>query len=58
MGTGISYISEWHKTGAGLFEAMGIYAPVFGMIGTLIGLVRMLANMSDLFTFGPSMAAP
>ncbi len=56
METEISYISERHKSGAGLFEAMAMYAPAFGMIGTLIGLVQMLANMSDPSTIGPSMA--
>lgn len=31
-------------------------APAYGMIGTLVGLVAMLANMSDPSTIGPSMA--
>ena len=31
-------------------------APGFGMIGTLIGLVKMLANLDDPTTIGPSMA--
>ena len=31
-------------------------APAYGMIGTLIGLVQMLANMSDPSSIGPSMA--
>ncbi len=56
MTTEVSYISERHRTGAGIFEAMGMYAPAFGMIGTLIGLINMLANMSDPSTIGPSMA--
>jgi len=56
METEISYISERHKLGAGIFGAMGMYAPAFGMIGTLIGLVNMLAHMEDPSTIGPSMA--
>ena len=35
---------------------MGQWAPAFGMIGTLIGLVQMMANMSDPSTIGPKMA--
>jgi chemotaxis protein MotA len=35
---------------------MGAAAPAFGMIGTLIGLVQMLSNMSDPKQIGPAMA--
>jgi chemotaxis protein MotA len=35
---------------------MGSSAPAFGMIGTLIGLVQMLASMSDPASIGPAMA--
>ncbi|MCP3688245.1 MAG: flagellar motor protein PomA [Gammaproteobacteria bacterium] len=45
-----------HATGADMFKAMSIYAPAMGMIGTLIGLVQMLANMSDPAAIGPAMA--
>ena len=47
MTTEINYLAERHKTGAAIFEAMGMYAPAMGMIGTLIGLINMLAKMSD-----------
>jgi chemotaxis protein MotA len=45
-----------HKTGQDVFKGGGDVAPAFGMIGTLIGLVQMLANMSDPASIGPSMA--
>ena len=35
---------------------MGMFAPAFGMIGTLIGLVQMLQGMSNPETIGPGMA--
>ena len=35
---------------------MGEIAPAMGMIGTLIGLVQMLSNMSDPKAIGPAMA--
>ena len=47
---------ERHTTGAGMFKAMATYAPAMGMIGTLIGLVQMLSNMSDPAAIGPAMA--
>jgi len=56
MGTEISYLQERHEMGHGIFSSMGAYAPAFGMIGTLIGLVLMLATMTDPSTIGPSMA--
>jgi len=43
-------------TGSDMFASMGTYAPAFGMIGTLIGLVQMLANLDDPSSIGPKMA--
>ncbi|MEH0019051.1 MAG: MotA/TolQ/ExbB proton channel family protein [Desulfobacter sp.] len=43
-------------TGSEIFANMGSYAPAFGMIGTLIGLVQMLANLDDPSSIGPKMA--
>lgn len=45
-----------HKVGQDVFKGMGTSAPAFGMIGTLIGLVQMLANMSEPSAIGPAMA--
>lgn len=42
--------------GSDMFASMGAYAPAFGMIGTLIGLVQMLANLDDPSSIGPKMA--
>ena len=42
--------------GKKVFKALGDSAPAFGMIGTLVGLVQMLATMDDPSTIGPSMA--
>ena len=44
------------SSGADIMSSMGAYAPAFGMIGTLIGLVQMLANLDDPSTIGPKMA--
>lgn len=45
-----------HMTGASIFAGMADMAPAMGMIGTLIGLVAMLANMDDPKAIGPAMA--
>ena len=45
-----------HTCGKGLLDSMGRSAPVFGMIGTLIGLVIMLGGMNDPTSIGPGMA--
>ncbi|NOZ33299.1 MAG: flagellar motor protein PomA [Alphaproteobacteria bacterium] len=42
--------------GKRVFKALGDSAPAFGMIGTLVGLVQMLANMDDPSAIGPAMA--
>ncbi len=52
----VETIADRHASGKALFDNMGKYAPAFGMIGTLIGLVVMLQNMSDAASLGPAMA--
>jgi chemotaxis protein MotA len=47
---------ERHIKGQQIFKAFGDAAPAMGMIGTLIGLVQMLANLSDPSSLGPAMA--
>lgn len=49
-------VAERHANGRRVFELMGKYAPAFGMIGTLIGLIVMLGNMQDPDAIGPGMA--
>ena len=39
-----------------IYRAVGDCAPAFGMIGTLIGMVQMFANMTDPSKLGPFMA--
>ena len=45
-----------HVLGASIFTNMAAMAPAMGMVGTLVGLVAMLANMSDPKSIGPAMA--
>lgn len=52
----MTLIKKEHKIGYSLYSSMGSFAPAFGMVGTLIGLVQMLANLDDPSTIGPKMA--
>ena len=52
----LAYPNERHMKGIGIWEGIGETAPAFGMIGTLIGLVQMLATMEDPSSIGPAMA--
>jgi chemotaxis protein MotA len=49
-------VEDRHYRGRQLIEKAGDYAPSWGMIGTLVGLVLMLNNLQDPATLGPSMA--
>ena len=56
METELTFLEERHKQGQGILESMGSYAPAFGMIGTLIGLINMLKKLDDPSSLGPGMA--
>lgn len=56
METELSYLMERHKKGQQIFNALGTYAPAFGMIGTLIGLIAMLTKLDDPSQIGGGMA--
>ncbi len=56
MSIEIQYLEERHSTGKKILEFMGSAAPAFGMIGTLIGLVQMLRNLSSPDAIGGGMA--
>jgi chemotaxis protein MotA len=49
-------MDQRHAQGKGILEVFGKYAPAYGMIGTLMGLVAMLNNMDDPKKIGPGMA--
>ena len=45
-----------HSIAQDVFRKMGLYAPAFGMLGTLIGLVQMLRMLDDPAEVGPAMS--
>lgn len=56
MNAEITAMEERHYRGRLIIEKCGEYAPAWGMIGTLVGLVLMLNNLEDPASLGPSMA--
>jgi chemotaxis protein MotA len=50
--TFLTHLDEGQK----IYRAIGDCAPAFGMVGTLIGMVQMFANMTDPSKLGPFMA--
>ena len=56
LSTEITYVEERHSLGAEIFTTMAAYAPAVGMMGTIIGLVQMLMQMSDPSSIGAPMA--
>lgn len=47
---------QQQEMGETLWRGIGDMAPAWGMIGTLVGLVQMLANLDDPAAIGPAMA--
>ncbi len=56
METEMTGIEGRHKENASFWEDLGGMGPAWGMIGTLIGLINMLKNLSDMAALGPAMA--
>ncbi len=50
------YMEERHKIGAQIFQQAGGFAPTLGIIGTVMGLVNVLANLADTSTLGPAIS--
>ncbi len=56
MQTELDCMDERHKTRIGFWDGLGLNGPAWGMIGTLVGLINMLQNMSDPSSIGPAMS--
>jgi len=56
METELMYLEDRHKKGKAIFDQFGAFAPAWGMLGTLVGLILMLANLDDPDALGPGMA--
>ncbi|SVB00563.1 uncharacterized protein METZ01_LOCUS153417, partial [marine metagenome] len=52
----INSLMERHNSGQKILRFAGVQAPVFGMAGTLIGLIQMLMHIDNPSTIGPALA--
>ncbi|MEC8956921.1 MAG: MotA/TolQ/ExbB proton channel family protein [Nitrospinota bacterium] len=52
----LAAMQERHNSGQKILRFMSVQAPVFGMAGTLIGLIQMLMHISNPDTIGPALA--
>lgn len=46
--TELGFIRERHKVGREIFESLGMYAPSFGIIGTILGMILILHGVEDV----------
>lgn len=56
LDTEIGNFEDRHSANKAVFDHLTEFAPSFGMIGTLIGLIAMLGNLQDVSALGPGMA--
>jgi len=56
MMTELTYTDERHSGIALFYENLAAYAPSWGMLGTMVGLVLMLGQLEDPDALGPMMA--
>jgi chemotaxis protein MotA len=56
LSTEIHFLQARHKVGENIFTTLGGFAPTLGIIGTVMGLIHMLANLSDPAKMGPLIA--
>ena len=54
----ISALETRHAENANMFAMLGVYGPSMGMLGTLIGLIQMLANLTDATTIATGPVTP
>ncbi|KJR45115.1 Flagellar motor rotation protein MotA [Desulfosporosinus sp. I2] len=53
----IAVLEKRHKIGIAVFEAAGGYSPTMGIVGTVMGLVMVLGNLSDPEALSHSIAS-
>lgn len=55
--TKLEQIVKRHENGINMLQSAGGYAPTMGIIGTVMGLVHVVGNLSDPTAIGPEIAA-
>lgn len=52
----LDFFERQNEMGAKIFETAGGFSPTMGIIGTVMGLVHVLGNLTDPDTLGPAIA--
>jgi len=47
---------ESQNEAANIFRTMGVFSPMFGLVGTIVGIIRLLDQLTNVEAIGPSMA--
>lgn len=55
--TELASMQARHRIGIGIFDTLGGFAPTLGILGTVMGLVNMLANLSEPGEMGHAIAS-
>jgi chemotaxis protein MotA len=56
METEFTTLKQWYKDGEEFFKQLGGFSPTLGIIGTVLGLIHMLANLENAESMGPAIA--
>lgn len=56
LATELEYLDERHAQDKSFYDQGAMFAPAFGMIGTLMGLVNLLKQLEDVSKIAPAMA--
>lgn len=57
METDLQCLQHWYKSGEDIMKQMGGFAPTLGVIGTVLGLIMMLAELDNAESMGPAIAS-
>lgn len=52
----LDFLAQRHAAAAGMFDALGGFAPTLGIMGTVMGLISVLGNLSDPSSLGGAIA--
>jgi len=56
METDVELMEDRHRSNIAMFESIAAYCPVFGVIGTLMGMILVLGNLTNPDALGPGIA--
>ncbi len=55
MENDLSFMQRRHQKGQQIFLQFGMFCPAFGMVGTLVGLVKMMTDLTDIVQIAANM---